>query len=260
MAKVCHLETPFQNRNLMPKRNISSKIYIGTSGWSYNHWKENFYPKEIKSKEWLHYYSSVFSTVEINSTFYRLPSVSTINNWYDQVPNDFLFSIKASRYITHLKWLIDCEESIDFFYKITSGLKTKIGPILFQLPPSFKINKERFIEFIENLNMDYDHVFEFRHPSWFVDDIYELMQKRKIALCITDLNGKLSPEVITSHFTYIRLHGPKTAYQGSYGPSKLKLWKKKIENWGSDKSVYCYFDNDEKGYAIQDAKTLLDLF
>jgi len=236
---------------------VSKKLYIGTSGWSYNHWKENFYPKDLKSKEWLHYYSSIFSTVEVNTTFYHLPSHATIQNWHDQVHKNFLFSLKASRYITHQKRLHDCKESLDIFYKIIKDLKSKMGPILFQLPPSFKVNVDRLVEFIGWLSDDYIYVFEFRHSSWFIDEIYELLAKKKIALCITDLNGHLSPEEITSNFTYIRLHGPNKAYKGSYG-SQLELWKKKIEKWTSKVSVYCYFDNDEKGYAIQDAKTLQD--
>ena len=237
----------------------SQKIYIGTSGWSYSHWKENFYPQALKAKDWLNYYSTVFSTVEINSTFYRLPLVSSVQNWYAKVPKDFLFAIKASRYMTHQKRLKDCGDALEFFYERMANLKSKIGPILFQLPPSFKMDKDRLVEFISCLSHDYAYVFEFRNPTWFIDDIYEFLSQKKIALCMTDLNGHLSPEEITAHFTYIRLHGPKKAYQGSYGISKLKLWKKKIEKWAAKVSVYCYFDNDEKGYAIEDAKSLQDL-
>lgn len=232
------------------------KIYIGTSGWSYTHWKENFYPKNLKSSEWLSYYSTSFKTVEINSTFYHLPKNTVVQKWYSLVSKDFHFSIKASRYITHLKRLEDCKESLNFFYGILKNFKAKLGPILFQLPPSFKLNKDRLIEFINQLSDDYKYVFEFRHPSWFCEEIYELLSNKNICLCITDLNGTLSPEKITADFTYIRLHGPKKAYQGSYSSSDLKLWKKKILKWSSEISVYCYFDNDEKGYAIQDAKTL----
>lgn len=243
----------------MAKEVKAPKIHIGTSGWSYNHWKENFYPKGLKSSDWLHYYSTIFSTVEVNTTFYHAPLSSTVSHWHAAVPANFQFSIKASGYITHRKRLNDCSESLDFFYEHIKDLKSKIGPILFQLPPSFKMNKERLEEFTCLLDSNFEYVFEFRHPSWFVDEIYELLSEKEIALCITDLNGELSPEEITSHFTYIRLHGPKKAYQGTYGVQKLKWWKKKIEGWAIKTSVYCYFDNDEKGYAIQDAKFLQDL-
>lgn len=234
-------------------------IQIGTSGWSYTHWKENFYPTGLKPPFWLKYYATNFLTVEVNTTFYHLPLKTTIQNWYKQVPEDFLFSIKASRYITHQKRLNDCRESVEILYKNIKGLKTKTGPILFQLPPSFQANHERLIEFTKNLDPNHQHVFEFRHPSWFTDETYELLSKKNIALCITDLNGKLTPEVLTADFTYIRLHGPKKAYSGSYGPIRLKKWKSKIEKWSSNTAVYCYFDNDEKGFAIQDAAYLKSL-
>lgn len=238
-----------------------AKVLIGTSGWSYDHWKENFYPKKLGTSKWLGYYSKEFPTVEVNTTFYHLPLNSTIQKWHGEVPARFKFSIKASRYITHQKRLKDCAASVKLFHKVIKGLKTKNGPILFQLPPSFKMNKERLLEFISHLKEEVDYVFEFRHDSWYVEEIYEILSKHKIALCITDLTGKLTPLKVTSHFTYIRLHGPKKAYQGSYGKVKLRFWKKQIDKWLADKiSVYCYFDNDEKGYAIQDAKSLKTMF
>ncbi len=237
------------------------KNYIGTSGWSYTHWKENFYPPKLKSTEWLDYYAIQFPTVEINTTFYHTPLLTTIDKWYSKVPKDFMFSIKANRYITHQKRLNDCSKSLEIFFQNLTELKPKIGCILFQLPPSFKINLERLTEFIELLDKSYRYTFEFRHDSWYSNDVYEILTKNKIALCITDLSGKLSPEKITTDFTYIRLHGPKKAYSGSYGTTKLKWWKKKIEQWNSSNtSVYCYFDNDEKGFAIQDAKKLQEMF
>lgn len=238
-----------------------SKIHIGTSGWSYSHWKENFYPSKMPSNSWLNFYSSVFSTVEVNSTFYHSPLPTTTEKWYKQVPKNFQFAIKASRYITHRKRLNDCSESLIFFYKSIQNLQPKLGPILFQLPPSFQMNQERLETFISLLKADYRYTFEFRHKTWFTEEIYSLLSKHKIALCITDLNGELSPEEVTSNFIYLRLHGPHQAYKGSYGPVRLKAWKKKIDKWlDSRKEVYCFFDNDEKGYAIEDAKFLLDLF
>mgnify|MGYP000497008879 CR=1 FL=1 len=236
------------------------EIFIGTSGWSYTHWKEIFYPHGLSTTEWLHFYAEAFPTVEVNTTFYHTPSLSTVENWFKQVPKDFRFSIKASGYITHQKRLHDCEESLGYFFESIKKLKSKVGPILFQLPPSFKINQERLMNFISHLDKKYQYTFEFRHISWFTKEIYDLLTKHQIALCITDLNGKLTPEEITSYFSYIRLHGPHSSYQGSYGTPKLKIWKKKIEKWlSSNTSVYCYFDNDEKGYAIQDAKQLQNL-
>ncbi len=233
------------------------EIYIGTSGWSYEHWKENFYPEGLKATDWLSYYSQVFSTVEINTTFYHTPRVTTVEHWNEIVPENFLFSVKANRYITHRKRLHDCKKSLGIFYKSIEKFKTKIGPILIQLPPSFKANKERLIDFVHNLNKKYKYTFEFRHDTWFTDEIYEILTKHNLALCITDLHGKLTPEAVTADFVYIRLHGPQKAYSGSYGPIRLRKWKNKIEAWTKQADVFCYFDNDEKGYAIQDAKYLL---
>lgn len=238
-------------------RKKKATLHIGTSGWSYNHWKENFYPTGLKNALWLNYYAETFSTVEINSTFYRMPRDSTVKSWFEKVPEGFLFSVKANQYITHRKRLHDCKDSLEYFFKVMQHFRSKLGPILFQLPPSFKVNPERLIEFVGLLDKSHQYTFEFRHESWFTEEIYDILRENEIALCITDLNGSLSPEEITSHFTYIRLHGPQKAYQGTYGKSQLEHWQKKIEKWtASGISVFCYFDNDDKGYAIQDAKTL----
>lgn len=233
------------------------KIHIGTSGWYYEHWNENFYPEDVKSNERLPYYAQHFKTVEINTTFYHLPKETTIDKWIKDVPKNFVFSVKASQYITHRKRLKDAKESTELFFQRIAPLGKHLGPILFQLSPSFKMNFERLETFIQHLPSKYQYVFEFRHSSWFVDDIYHILKRNKIGLCITDLGGKISPEEVTADFVYIRLHGPQHVYRGSYGPARLKTWLKKILNWEKEKkSVYCYFDNDEKGYAIQDAKTI----
>lgn len=197
------------------KKNFEHELHVGTSGWSYSHWKEIFYPHDLKQSDWLEFYAGIFSTVEINTTFYHTPRLSTVENWYNQVPNNFLFAIKINGYITHRKRLKDCKESLYFFYRSIKKLKAKAGPILIQLPPSFKENKERLIEFIYDLDDHYRYTFEFRHDSWFDDAVYQILSDHKMALCITDLNGKQSPEIITADFTYIRLHGPKKAYSGS---------------------------------------------
>ena len=237
-----------------------SSVHIGTSGWSYKHWEGPFYPEYLKNQGHLKYFSEHFPTVEINSTFYHVPKEETVKNWYKQVSDPFVFSVKASGYITHRKRLNDCRESVQFFLKRISLLKGKLGPILFQLPPSFAFNKERLEEFISYLNKKFIYTFEFRHSSWFNDEIYTLLNKKGIALCITDLGGNLSPLEITAKFTYIRLHGPRQSYTGSYGTRLLKPWQKRIEKWCDQNiEVYCYFDNDDKGYALKDAATLTRL-
>lgn len=233
-------------------------VFIGTSGWFYDHWIGNFYPEDLKKEEWLHFFSGSCLTLEINTTFYHTPRESTVKNWYKQTPKNFRFSVKASGYITHRKRLHDCKNSLKYFFRSIKALKDKQGPILFQLPPSFKMNRERLEEFISHLESDHLYVFEFRHDSWYTEEIYSLLRAHNIALCITDLNHKQSPQVITASFTYLRLHGPKSAYKGSYSSQKLTSWKKQFQTWSRKGiAVYCYFDNDEKGYAIEDAKRLL---
>jgi uncharacterized protein YecE (DUF72 family) len=165
--------------------------------------------------------------------------------------------VKASRYITHIKRLKEGEKTLPNFYERIKYLGSNLGPILFQLPPFFKANLERLQEFISCLDENYRYVFEFRHPTWFTEETYAILRKAKIGLCITDLNGSLSPEEITTDFVYIRLHGPKQAYKGTYGKQALIAWQKRIHKYEKDKiKTYCYFDNDEKGFAIQDALEL----
>lgn len=235
-----------------------SPILIGTSGWSYKDWNQLFYPLGTRANEQLHFYSTHFDTVEINSTFYRLPTEKAVQYWASQVPKSFIFSVKASRFITHTKRLKDYELTIPRLFEKITLLGPQLGPILFQLPSSFKKDEERLQEFVHALPKGFHYTFEFRHPSWFEDEIYEFLKKHQIALCITDLKGHLSPGEMTSHFTYIRLHGPKLAYRGSYGTKRLEEWKQKILSWANGGiSVYCYFDNtDEEGHAVKDAKEL----
>jgi uncharacterized protein YecE (DUF72 family) len=238
-----------------------TKIWIGTSGWYYDHWDKVFYPEGTKPDERLELFAENFNTVEVNNTFYRLPRESTVEAWFSKVPNNFVFSIKASQYITHIKRLKDPEESLERFYSILKHLKGKLGPILFQLPPFFKKDTERLKTFVEHLKKGHQHVFEFRHPSWYDEETYAILRKNEVALCITDLKGHLSPEEVTSSFTYIRLHGPTIkAYQGSYGSKELHSWRDRIEHWKKQKiDVYCYFDNDEKSYAVKNAKELIGM-
>lgn len=235
-------------------------LYIGTSGWSYDHWKGPFYPDKISGSEMLSRYADHFSTVEVNATFYRLPSKEAILNWKQTVPDRFLFSVKASRYITHQKKLNDPKQSIEKFFDRIDILEDKLGPILFQLPPHWHKNRDRLAEFIEELPQNYRYVFEFRDTSWFEKDIIDLLSKSNIAFCIYDLEGEESPMHVTSDFAYIRLHGPGAKYQGSYSGELLEQWTARLKKWiNKGKEVYCYFNNDYGGHAPQNAKLLIDL-
>ncbi len=232
-------------------------IHIGTSGWSYEHWKKVFYPAGLAATKQLSYYAQYFSVVEINSTFYRIPSEKAVLNWKKQTPPSFIFALKANNYITHIKRL---KENSFRFMQVVSLLEEKLGPLLFQLPPSFKKNRERLEEFLSKLPEKHLYVFEFRHDSWYTDEIYDLLKHYQTALCITDLNGNLSPLEITAPFTYIRLHGPKQSYTGSYSSQQLRRWASHLVEWKRQKiSSYCFFDNDEKAFAIKNANSIIKI-
>lgn len=230
------------------------RIYIGTSGWSYKHWKGTFYPTDVKVKDWFAYYQTHFDTVEINSSFYHLPTAKTFEKWRMETAEDFLFVVKASRYITHMKKLLGSEESVDYFLENATELKEKLGPILFQLPPGWALKEERFETFLTTLPTDHRYVFEFRNPTWYDDRIKALLIKHNCGFCIYELDGHISPEWVTSDFVYLRLHGPGAKYQGSYPNHTLNDWARKCERWKEEgKDVFVYFDNDQNGYAPANA-------
>lgn len=236
-----------------------AKVHIGTSGWSYSQWKDNFYPAGIKSDDYLKYYSSVFDATEINNSFYHLPSEKSLKKWMEVTQSDFSFAIKASRYITHNKKLKDPEESIDNFFEAIKPIQKKSGPILFQLPPNWHANPERLQEFLEVLPEEYRYTFEFRDQDWLNDEVYQLLKQHNAALCFYDFKGFRSPEVITADFIYVRLHGPEKAYEGSYHGNRLNSYADKFSQWQQEgRDVYCFFDNDQKGCAPEDARQLLN--
>ncbi|MDL2124092.1 MAG: DUF72 domain-containing protein [Deltaproteobacteria bacterium] len=234
------------------------EIRIGTSGWYYKHWKGPFYPLKIRDSEILPFYLKHFDTVEINNTFYRLPEKNTVKAWCQHTPDGFLFAVKGSRFITHMKKLSDPAESVKYFFDAVKPLGRKLGPIVFQLPPRWKCNIKRLEVFLNELPKELRYSFEFRDKSWLCSEIYRLLAKHNAALCIYDLKGFESPREITADFTYIRLHGPsKNAYQGCYDKNSLHKWAGRIKTWkGRLAAVYIYFDNDQMGYAAHNAMRL----
>lgn len=237
-----------------------SRIHIGTSGWTYDHWKEVFYPQEKPQKEWLDYYARHFSTVEINNSFYNLPKRETFESWRNATPEGFLFSLKASRYITHMKKLREPGESLARFLDRGSVLGEKLGPVLFQLPPRWRVNPERLGSFLDMLPETRSYTFEFRDSSWFHDEVYDLLSGHNAAFCIYELGDVASPRQITADFVYIRLHGPGGPYQGRYGTAALSGWAGALSAWrAKGLDVYCYFDNDDSGYAVMNARELGDM-
>ncbi|MFO7606563.1 MAG: DUF72 domain-containing protein [Desulfurivibrionaceae bacterium] len=236
------------------------KLYIGTSGWHYTHWRGNFYPEKCKPADFLDYYSSRFAVVEINNTFYRLPEKKTLADFHRRTPADFIFAVKASRFITHMKKLKEAGKQLDNFLAAIEPLAEKIGPVLFQLPPRWHRNLERLAEFIAALPAARRWVFEFRDESWFDEGVYDLLENANAAFCLYHLEERLSPRRITADFVYIRLHGPGAAYEGDYAAEDLAGWAGAISTWRRQgRDVYVFFDNDQNAYAPKNALELKEM-
>lgn len=234
-----------------------SSILIGTSGWQYDHWSGPFYPSDLPKEEYLEFYAERLHSVEVNSSFYGLPDPKTAQGWREQAANGFIFSVKASRYLTHMKKLKDPQEPLDNFLESIQELKGQLGPILFQLPPNWQFNPERLVSFLDILPQGYRFTFEFRDPSWFDPRAYGALREYHAAFCIYDLKGQVSPKEITADFVYVRLHGPAGPYEGKYGTQELSGWAGAISTWSDQgRDVYCYFNNDMAGYAVQNALEL----
>ncbi len=232
-------------------------IRIGTSGWYYDHWKELFYPPGLPKNKWFEYYAQHFDTVEINNTFYHLPKEVSMQRWREQAPKNFLYAVKANRYITHIKRLKDTSEEVKRFFERVGLLKGKLGPILYQLPPSLRKDLDLLQSFIKLLPKKSPTVFEFRHNSWFSEDTFELLNKFGAGFCVHDLVGKETPRVVTADIIYVRFHGPTGKYEGDYSKSMLQSWAKWLKDHTKEvRSIYAYFNNDIGGHAIHNAKTL----
>lgn len=240
-----------------------AKLFIGTSGYVYPHWRKGvFYPEGLPQKKELEYYSQHFNTVELNNPFYRLPEAKTFFNWQKRVPENFIFTVKVSRFITHIKKLKSCQRPWQIFLKRSIRLEKKLGPFLFQFSPQWKKDLGRlknFLELLKKTDQKYRYVFEFRHPSWFSEDVYQLLKKQKnTSLCLADSPRWPFKEIITGDFIYIRMHGGRILYTSNYTSKELKGWAKKIKTWlNQGLDVYVYFNNDALGFAVKNAKELL---
>ena len=235
-------------------------VQVGTSGWHYEHWRGPFYPDDLRAHRFLAYYAHRFPTVEINNSFYRLPSERALTTWRETAPPGFIFAVKASRFITHLKKLKDPERSLAPFLERIALLGEKLGPILFQLPPRWHFDAARLAGFLAALPAGHRYALELRDRSWINEGALDLLSAHGAAFCIYELDGYLSPQEVTADFVYIRLHGPGGPYQGRYDHRTLTAWADAISTWSRQgREVFCYFDNDEAGYAAQDAARLQEL-
>ncbi len=235
-------------------------IHIGTSGFHYKHWRGPFYPEKLPASKWLDFYAQHFDTVELNNTFYRLPLETGLNSWREATPKGFCFAVKGSRFLTHMKKLKDPVAGVEKFFERVDLLGTKLGPILFQLPPWWEVDIERLDEFLAVLPRGHRYAFELRNQTWHTQDVYRVLRRHNAAFCIYEIAGFYSGIEITANFTYVRLHGPGGAYQGSYAGETLEQWAARIRNWQNElRAVYIYFDNDQAAYAVENARTLKQL-
>ena len=234
-----------------------SRIYIGTSGWHYKHWLGDFYPPKFPPAKMLARYVQEFQTVEINNSFYRLPDAKTFAGWKAQVPPGFVFAVKASRFITHIKRLKNAADSVRLLLERAAPLGDAFGPILFQLPPNWKLNLERLGEFLDALPAGHQFAMEFRDPSWSTDRVYELLRRHNVAFCIHDWREMGWPMEITADFTYLRFHGAGQCYGGNYPGGVLREWAVRLRQWsGKLRQAYLYFNNDIGGHAVRNAREL----
>lgn len=237
---------------------MGAEIRIGTSGYHYKDWVGRYYPEGMKSSQMLAHYLRDFDTVELNNTFYQLPNESTFDAWRDNTPRDFLYAVKGSRFITHMIKLKDAQRGLTNFMPRAERLGTKLGPILWQLPPGWKVNAARLEEFLSLLPAEHRYTFELRNETWMTDEIVAVLKKHNAAFCIYELAGYQSPLELTADWTYVRLHGPTSfKYQGSYSDEQLAEWADRIRAWSRKlKAIYVYFDNDDSAYAVYNALTL----
>jgi uncharacterized protein YecE (DUF72 family) len=238
---------------------VMANVRIGTAGWHYKHWRGPYYAADISSGAMLTQYCRDFTTVEINNSFYHLPSEETLADWRETVPGAFCFSVKASRYITHMKKLKDFEEPLATFLDRVDLLGGRLGPVLFQLPPRWHFNPGRLASFLAGLPDGYRFVLEFRNPEWYDRRAFDMLTERNVALCLHDMQGSTAPREVTADFVYVRLHGPRT-YGGAYDTQTLAGWAGAFSAWmrkGCD--VFCYFNNDAKGHAVRNARELKNM-
>lgn len=235
------------------------KVYVGTSGWTYDGWRGLFYPREAPKRRWLDWYATRFLSAEINSSFYRTPSLAAVRAWRERTPDGFIFAWKASKFITHWKRLSKkSDNSIALMATRLKALGPKAGPVLFQLPPRFRADRDRLARFLDMLPPTYPYAFEFRDKSWYEDGILCLLQANDVSLCLSDHRDAPAPWEATASHVYVRGHGPGGDYRDNYSDAALRRWARRIAEWSrAGRRVYVYFDNDHKSAAPKDAQRLM---
>ena len=234
-----------------------AEFRVGCSGWQYRHWRGEFYPADLPVSRWLDFYAARFDTVEVNNSFYRLPEAATFRAWRERSPAGFLFAVKASRYLTHMKKLKDPEQPLELFFSRAGELGRKLGPVLYQLPPRWPVNLERLDAFLATLPPRVRHAIEFRNPSWYTPEVLRRLERARVALCLHDMAGSESAREPVGPFAYVRFHGSGARYGGGYPDEQLRDWAQWVRlRIREGRPVYAYFNNDVGGHAPRDAVRL----
>jgi uncharacterized protein YecE (DUF72 family) len=245
-----------------PSKTGQPQPRVGCSGWNYKSWRGPFYPRDLPPARWLNFYAVRFDTVEVNNTFYRLPEQSVFAAWRAQVPTNFLVAVKASRFLTHMKRLRDPKEPLNRLFSRATALGRQLGPVLYQLPGNFTIDLSRLESFVDALPRTSNghrirHVMEFRHPSWYVSETWELLKRERVALCLHDKQGSAIADPFVGPFVYVRFHGTSGRYHGSYGRRELHRWAHRLAEQIQDgRRVFAYFNNDPDAVATANALSL----
>ena len=237
-----------------------AKLYIGTSGWTYDHWKGVFYPETLSSRLWLEYYCRQFDAVELNASFYRIPKVAVVEGWNKRTPEGFCFAVKVSRLISHMKRLKNCDHEMEWFFSTFKPLEPKIGVFLVQLPPSLKCDPCLIESFSSHLPPKIPFAFEFRNKSWYNDETYDVLRKNHLAFCIHDMQGCPTDRTVTADTVYVRFHGCGARYGGDYPEEVLADWAVWIrEQRNEAQRIFCFFNNDFQGFAVKNSLRLREL-
>lgn len=236
---------------------MTTSYHVGTSGWVYDHWQGRYYPADLPKTKWLDFYAHTFDTVELNNSFYRVPSEKAFARWRDATPDGFLYAVKVNRFITHLKRLKNVDEPLASFLNRARLLGPKLGPLLYQLPPNLHRDDGLLEAFLKQLPGDLSHAFEFRHESWLDEGVFDLLRRYNAGFCIFDMPGLRTPVVATADFAYVRFHGREWLYAGCYSDDELSDWAGKIAALCKNlKAAHVYFNNDAEAFAVRNAVTL----
>ena len=232
-------------------------IYLGTSGWNYKHWRQTFYPQGLPQSRWLEFYADRFQTVELNNSFYRLPLPEQFASWRDRSPDDFIFTVKMSRFLTHIKRLRDPEEPLERFLTAIAPLKEKLGPILVQLPPNLQADLDNLEEVLGRFPDQVRVTVEFRHDSWFTEECRALLEKFGAAWCLADrMSRPITPVWKSTDWAFLRFHEGRASPHPCYGRSAMQAWVDRLsDGWGTDAEIWVYFNNDPRACALRDART-----